>query len=154
MPAEVVLGKVYTAVMALMAATAPLTALLAVKPVTGAPAIYDEGAVPQGSAMPYLTVGAGTQLPWHTMGDVGELRYGYNCTLQIKAVGQGTEQSGLAILSQVATLFYDGKALALVGYGSSWTEEFVVQPTLITTQASVTTREWPSILRVLAHDTL
>lgn len=154
MPSEVVLGKVYVALKALLAATAPLTALLAVKTLGGAPAIYDEGSVPQGSAMPYLVVGAGTQIPWHTMGVEGTARYGWNCTLQIKAVGQGTEASGLAIMSQVAAVLSDGRELSLAGYGSSWAEEFMLQPTIITMLAAVTTREWPAIVRVLAHDTL
>ena len=153
MPADVVLAPIYVAMKALMVATAPLTALLATKPL-GGPAIYDEGAVAQGAAMPYLTIGAGTQVPWHTMGVVGSARYGWNCTLQIKAAGQGTEASGLAIMSQVAALFHDGKELSLAGYGSSWAEEFTLQPTIVTTLAGVTTREWPAILRVLAHDTL
>ncbi len=153
MPSEVALGAIYAAVKTLLAASAPLTALVAVKTIGGAPAIYDDGAVPQSSLMPYLTIGAGTQVPWHTMGVQGMARYGWNCTLQVKAVGQGTEASGLAIMSQVAAVLYDGRELNLAGYGSSWTEELTVHPTIVTVLAGVTTREWPAIIRVFAHDT-
>jgi len=153
MPSEVVLGPVYVELKSLMAAYAPLTGLLAVKTLGGLPAIYDEGSVPQGSAMPYLTIGLGTQIPWHTMGVVGSSRYGWDCTIQIKAVGQGTEASGLAILGKVATVLREGTDLTLAGYGSAWCDEFTVQPTIITILAGVTTREWPAILRVFCHDT-
>ena len=153
MPQEVVLGKVYTAFKTALAAWGPLTALLATKPVGSGPAIYDDGSVPQAATFPYLTIGAGTQVPWHTMGMESEPRHGWNCTVQVKAVGQGTEASGLAVMSQVAAVLYDGRVLSLAGYGSSWCEEFVVQPTIITLVAGVTTREWPVIVRVYAHDT-
>jgi hypothetical protein len=155
MPSEVVLGPIYTALKALMAAYAPLTTLLAVKTLGGTPAIYDEGSVPQGSAMPYVLIGLGTQIPWHTMGDANDAaakRWGWNSTVQIKAVGQGTEASGLVILSKIATALKEGTTLTLTGYGSAYCDEFLVQPTIITTSAGVTTREWPAILRVFCHD--
>src|SRR5678815_4682014 len=107
MPSEVVLGSIYTALKALLAAHAPLTTLLAVKALGGTPAIYDDGSVPQSSLMPYLTIGLGTQVPWHTMGMSNTGRYGWNCTVQIKAVGQGSEASGLAIISQVVAVLFE-----------------------------------------------
>lgn len=153
MPSEVVLGAIYTALKALMAADGPLTALIATKTLGGAPAIYDDGSVPQSSVMPYLTIGLGTQIAWHTMGMANMARWGWNCTVQIKAVGQGSETSGLAIMSKVATVLFEGKELSLAGYGSSWCDEFEMQPTIVTTLAGVTTREWPAILRIYVHDT-
>jgi hypothetical protein len=155
MPSDVVLGSIYAALKTLLAAHAPLTALISVKPVGGAAAIYDDGSAPQAATMPYLTVGAGTQNPWHTMGDANDAtvtRWGWNCTVQIKAVGQGNEASGLAIMSTVATALREGTALTLAGYASAWCDEFQVFPTLITVQAGVTTREWPAILRVYCSD--
>lgn len=154
MPSEVVLPAVYAAIKSLMAGSAPLTALIATKALGGAPAIYDEGSVPQSSPMPYITVGLGTQIPWHTMGVSSFARWGWNCTVQIKAVGQGSESSGLLILSEVADVLKEGTELNLAGYGSSWCDEFTVQPTIVTTSAGVTTREWPAILRVYCHDQL
>lgn len=153
MPSEVALGAIYAALKSLMASYGPLTGLLATKTLGGTPAIYDDGGVPQGSLMPYLTIGLGTQNPWHTMGSHTMARWGWNCTMQIKAVGQGTEASGLAILSQVAVVCYEGRELNLAGYATSWCDEFTVQPTLVTTLAGVMTREWPAILRVYCHDT-
>jgi hypothetical protein len=151
MPHEVVLGAVYTALKALLVGYAPLTALLATKQIGGGPAVYDEGEqAVQYAALPYLTIGAGTQIPDHTMGPGG--RYGWNCTVLIKSVSKGTEGAGLAISSQVAQVLYDGRDLNLAGYGSSWCEEFTVQPTLIETIAGVLTRSSPAIVRVRCHD--
>lgn len=157
MPHEVVLGPIYTAVKALLAAYAPLTALLGTKALGGAPAIYDEGGVPQSATstvgwLPYLTIGAGTQVPGHTMGPSDSAKYGWNCTFQIKAVGQISDSAGLAIMSQVAVVLYEGREFNLAGYGSAWVEEFTVQPTIHTIQAGVTTREWPAIVRAICHD--
>lgn len=157
MPSDVVLGSIYAALKALLAAHAPLTASISTKPVGTGPAIYDDGAVLQAATMPYLTIGAGTQNPWHTMGDANDptvKRYGWNCTVQIKAVGQIAEAAGLAIMGKVATAAKEGTALTLPGYDSAWCDEFQVVPTLITVQAGVTTREWPAILRVYCSDTV
>lgn len=147
MPSEVVLGPVYAAVKALLAAYVPLTAALSVKPL-GGPAIYDEGAVVQAATMPYLTIGAGTQNPDNRLAST----VGHNCTFQIKVVGQISEAAGLAILSHVAAVLSDGRELTLAGYSSAWCEEFSVQPTIIEQLAGVTTRSWPVIVRVRAYD--
>lgn len=152
MPHEAVLAKVYVALKATLAAYAPLAALLAVKPIGTGPGIYDDGSVPQAATMPYLVIGAGTQVPDHAMGPDGSARYGWNCTLQIKAVGQGTEAAGLAIITQVFAALPDGAPITLTGYGHAWCEEFSVFPTIVTVLAGVVTREWPVIVRVLASD--
>jgi hypothetical protein len=116
-------------------------------------AIYDEGGAPQQSGvLPYVTVGAGTQIPAHTMGPDGSARYGWNCTLQIKAVSQNSEASVLAIMSEVAKALPDGKELTLSGYANAWADEFTLQPTLIEILAGVVTRSAPAIVRVRCHD--
>ena len=153
MPHEVVLGAVYTTLKALLAAHAPLAALLATKTIGGTPAVYDEGETAvQNAKLPYLTVGAGTQIPMHTMGPNGSPRYGWNCTVQVKGVAQGSETSLLAIMSEVAEVLYDGRDLGLAGYATSWCEEFTIQPTLIEILAGVVTRSSPVIVRVKCHD--
>jgi hypothetical protein len=153
MPHDVVLGPIYAALKVLLAAYAPLTALISTKPLGGAPAIYDDGAVLQDATMPYLTIGAGTQVPDHTMGEDGLARFGWNCTLQIKAVSEGSEASGLAIMYQVFVALKSGTPLTHAGYTRAWCEEITLHPTIVTEQAGVTTREWPAILRVIASDT-
>lgn len=158
MPAGVVLLPIYRALRALLVADATLTGLIAAAPsgLGGGPGIYADGAVPQGAAFPYLTMGAGTQNPQHTMGDAGDTsapRWGWNCTLQLKAVGQGQgEDQGLAIMDAVGKVLYEGRNLIVPGYTSAYCDEWNMQPTLIDTVAGVTTREWPAILRVLVHD--
>src|SRR5687768_13847161 len=151
MPHEVVLGSIYAALKTLLSAYVPLSSLLGVKPLGGAPGIYDEGSVPQvvtsvDGWLPYLTIGAGTQVPDHTMGMDGSSRHAWNCTLQIKAIGQISESDGLAIMSQVFAVLPDGKALVLAGYGSAWCEEFTLFPTIVTTAGAKVTREWPAIV--------
>lgn len=161
MPHDAVLGSIYTALKTIMAAYAPLTALLGKKPLDASAAgIYDEGSVPQGLSMssspaglPYITIGAGTQVPDHAMGEDGLARYGWSCTLQIKVVGRGSEASGLAIMSQVMAVLREGTPLTLAGYTRAWCDEFTLFPTIITTAAAEVTREWPAILRVFASDT-
>lgn len=152
MPHEVVLGKIYAALTEILSNSGVLGTLIATKTLGGAPAIYDEGSVPQGSRMPYVTIGAGTQVRAHTLGTVNSSRYGWTCTLQIKAVGQGTEASGIAIISTIAAVLYEGLDLSIAGYASAWVDECEAQPTIITIASGVTTREWPLIFRVNVHD--
>lgn len=155
MPAGVALLPIYRALRALLVADTPLVALIASAPVgLGAgPAVYADGAVPQGAVFPYLTMGAGTQVPRHTMGSASMARWGWNCTLQIKAAGQGQgEDQGLAIMDAVGKVLYEGRELTVVGYATAYCDEWVLQPTIVTTLAGVTTREWPAILRVFCHD--
>ena len=152
MPHEVVLGSIYTAVKSALAGSAPLVALLAAKR-SGAPAVYDEGEqAVQGALLPYVTVGAGTQEADHTMGPIGSARFGWNCTIQVKAVTQSTESVTLAILNEVAEVLYDGLDLGLAGYATSWVDDFSVVPTLIEPIAGVMTRSAPAIVRVKCYD--
>lgn len=149
MPSEVVLVAVYAEVKALLAASAPLTALLSTKPLgASVPAIYDEGAVLQAATMPYLTIGAGTQNPDNRLNSA----IGHNCTFMVKAVGKLSEANGLTIMSKVAAVLYEGRSLALLGYSDAWCEEFTVQPTIQEIIGGEIVRSWPAIVRVRAYD--
>lgn len=157
MPYEVAIPAIEAALRALMVASTPLTALLATKSTAqgGGPAIYNEGAVPQGAPLPYLTIGAWTQIPFHSLTPDGDA-YGWNCTGQIKAVGQlsatYSESSLMALLSKVFAVLPQGLRLTVSGYGSAWCDEFTLQPTLKSVINGVTTFELPAILRVYVHD--
>ena len=168
MPSEVALIPITAALKALLSSESSVTSLITTKPAGagGGPAIYDDGSVPQPPAAnttppppapyPYLVIGAGTQVPFHTMGGPSAPKYGWNCTLQIKAVGQGfaqTSESAIQlVLSKVVAVCYHGRRLTVTGYASAWCDEFIIQPTLITVLAGSTTREVPGILRVIVHD--
>lgn len=161
MPHEDVREKVYTAIKALLVGDAAVTALLATKVIGGTPAVYDEGEpAVQGAKYPYVTVGAGTQVPEHTFGAHGTPKYGWNCTVQIKAVSQGRSPAGAfipgnpesVILSGVAGVLYEGRDLTLDGYSEAYCEEFTIPATLIEIIAGVTTRSAAGILRVRCHD--
>lgn len=152
MPSGVVLGQVYAAFKAILAGYAPLTTLIAVKTLGGAPAIYDDGNVPQGAVFPYLTIGAGTQNPAHRLGMRTLPVHGWSGSVQVKAIGQGTETTLQAIINQVLAVLYDGRELTLAGYQASWIGESTVQPLITTVLAGVTTRELPAIIEYQAHD--
>lgn len=146
---EVVTIKVDAALRALLVANATLTAAIATKPSAygGGPAIYEDGKVPQGATFPYLTIGAWTQIPFNSL-TPDSTGYGYNCTCQIKAVGQTTEAAVMAVMNKVFPVLAQGQALTLSGYSGCWTDEFLLQPVIKEIVGAVTTLSVPAILRV------
>jgi hypothetical protein len=151
------LGSVFTALKTLIAATPSVTSLLAAAPAAlgGGPAIYDDGAAPQptqaaplSTLTPWLTIGAGTEIQSSAL-----RKRGWNCTLQVKVTALGNEAVGQAIVRALSALLApDGGAtyLTVVGFESSWVDDFSVQSTLVSTIGGAVTREWPIILRVYA----
>lgn len=159
MPSEVVLAKIVPALKALLTAHAPLVALIGKRPTDAtAPAVYDDNGVPQAAIagttwLPYVTVGAGTQVPYEeTMGTEADPIHGWNCTVQVQAFGRVVESEIFAIANEIAKVLYRGRDLALTGYQSAWIDEFTVQPSLATLAGGVTVRQVPAIVRVLCHD--
>ena len=142
------------AVRAVLLASPALTALLATKPPSkgGGPAIYAHGDVKQGDGTlyPYLLIGAYTQVRDHRMSP-GAGGYGWNCTLQVTAVGQKSEAQLFTITNEVFAVLPDGGRLDVAGYGSAWADEFTVVPTLMELHSGVTTYRVPAVLRVRVH---
>lgn len=164
MPYEIATTKIEAALVTLLEAHSPLTALLATKPTPkgGGPAIYEDGDVPLKPLMPYLTIGAWTQHGSHSLtpdvaGSPMASGYGWNCTGQLKVVGQKSavwSASALhGVMSEVFSALPQGQKLDVTGYGSGWVDEFVLQPAIITQLAGVATYEIPAILRVYVFDT-
>lgn len=146
------LGNIYGALKTLIAADATTAALLASSPGawsgTNGKAVYDDGAAPQGSSMPWITVGAGTEVPESTFRSRG-----WNCTIQVKVTAQGSEAVGHAIVRALSALLMPEpgpRELTVSGFVSCPVTEFTLQQTLVTTLAGQVTREWPVILRVFA----
>jgi hypothetical protein len=161
MPYEVAIPLIDTALRALLVADGTVVALLSTKPTArgGGPAIYSDGDVPSGATFPYLTMGAWTQVGSHNLspdGSPGSSGYGWNCTGQIKAVGQlGSGRSETTLLNLMSAVFAalpQGQGLTVSGYSSGWIDEFNLQPALKTTLAGVVTIEVPAIIRVYVHD--
>jgi hypothetical protein len=148
MPYEVAIPVVQDALEALLENDTPLGALIATRPTArgGGPAIYTDGDVPQGATMPYLAIGAWTQVGLHNLAP-DTSGYGWNCTVQIKAIGQRS-QVLYDVMSAVFELVPQGQALAVTGYSQSWCDEVTLHPMLKTTLAGVTTFELPAILRI------
>lgn len=150
------LGGVYAALKTLIAATPAVTSLLATAPVAlgGGAAIYDDGAAPQptqaqplSTLTPWLTVGAGTEVPFSTFRSRG-----WNCTVQVKLTGQISEAAGQTILAALSALLLpsDPRYLTVAGFPSSWVDEANQQTPLVETIGGVLTRSWPVIVRVYA----
>lgn len=158
MPSGLVLPLIYDAFKALLGASVPLTALIKTKSAAagGGPAIYDDGAVPQAAAMPYLTIGAGTQVRHNRFGAAtgaaATPTFGWNCTLQVKAVCQTTESVVSGVANQIFATLPEGTPLTLTGYESAYIDEVQAHPTIVTTLAGLVTRELPIIFRVRAYD--
>lgn len=148
MPYEVVIPAIQDALIAVLEADSTLAGLLSTKPTSrgGGPAIYDDGDAPQGATMPYLTIGAWTQVGFHSLAP-DATGYGWNCTVQFKAVGQR-----MTVLYQVMgaalAVFPQGQNLDVTGYASAWTDEVTVHPMLKEILAGVPTYQLPAILRV------
>lgn len=158
MPHDIAITPIEDAIRALLVAdtgSGGLTTLITTKATAlgGGPAIYDDGTAPQGATMPYVTIGAWTQTPEHTLVPNG-VGYGWNCTGQLKAVGQNrsSEDPIRRIMSRIFTLLYQGRRLSVAGYGSAYCDDFVLQPTLKTIVSGVITFEVVAILRVIVHD--
>ena len=149
MPYEVVTTDVQAAIEAVLEADTGLVALLASKSSArgGGPGIYTDGDVPQGATFPYLTIGAWTHVPFHNLSPSGT-GYGWNCTVQIKAVGQRSQQQLADVLSEVFGVLEHGTRLDMDSYNAAWCDEMSIQPAMKTTLAGVTTYEIPAILRV------
>lgn len=151
MPYEVATGKIQTAIRTLLLADATLTSLLATKVAArgGGPAIYNEGDVPLDQPFPYLTIGAWTQIPEHSLSPDSD-GYGWNCTGQIKAVGQRSGDQLVNVLSAVLGVLPDGERITVTGYSAAFCAEANVQPELKEIIAGKTTYSLPLILRVYA----
>lgn len=162
MPYEVAIPAIDSALRALLVADAGLVALIASKPAArgGGPAIYADGEVPSGATFPYLTVGAWTQVPFHRFSPTGSpgegSGWGWNCTGQIKAVGQlaagKSETTLLNVMSEVWSALPHGESLDVDGYNSAWIDEFNLFPSIKTTLGGVVTIEVPAIVRVYVCD--
>jgi hypothetical protein len=159
MPYEVAIPPIDSALRALLVADASLVASIASKAAAqgGGAAIYTDGTVPQGALMPYLTIGAWTQIGFHSLtpddaGSPNGTAYGWNCTGQIKAIGQRDTEL-MTAMSHVFRVLAQGKRLSVAGYGSAWCDEFNLQPMFKTVLGGVTTFEVPGILRVYVSDT-
>lgn len=146
MPYDVATIEIQETLVEMLAADTSLVALLASKPSSkgGGPAIYEDGEVAQGQTFPYLTIGAWTQVPFHNLGQ----GYGWNCTGQIKAVGQRSNASVAAVLSAALAVLPEGQEISVDGYTTSCLGEANVQPAIKTTLAGVVTIEIPAIIRV------
>lgn len=157
MPYEVAIPSIEAAIKALLVADTTLTGLLANKPTArgGGPAIYADGDVPTGATFPYLTIGAWTQVGEHSLspsGSPGASGYGWNCTGQLKVVGQRNETQLMNVMSAIYSVLPDGRALTVAGYGSACVAETTLQPSLKTTLAGLVTIEVPAIVRIYVFD--
>lgn len=137
-----------------------LAGLLAEAPaaVGGGPAIYTDGDAPQQngsvstSAMyPQLLLSAPSEVPWNTMGGVGEQKWGSSLLIGVKALTQArNHDAGWAILNRVAGLL-NGQPITVTGFGRASIELDGVPPPYPETFAGLPFRHFPSLWRVYVH---
>lgn len=146
------MGGIHGALKTLIATDSATAALLANAPGawagTSGKAVYDDQTAPQGSAMPWVTVGAWTENLFS-----GFQKRGWNCTGQVKVTAQLSEEAGQDIVKALSILLAPDSGpryLTVAGFPSTWVDDVSVQPTLVTTVSGVVTREWPVIVRVIA----
>jgi hypothetical protein len=152
MPYGVAIPAIDAALRDAMEGSAALTALLAVRPAArgGGPAIYVDGDVFQGQLFPYLTIGAWTQVPAHRFSP-GTDGYGWNVTVQVKAIGQRSEAQLFSVMNEVWALLPQGTALEVAGYSSAWADEFNIVQTFKSIEAVVMTYQVAAILRIFVQ---
>lgn len=146
MPYEAAVGAIHDVIVELLAEDTALSGLIATKPSArgGGPAVYTDGEVATGQLFPYVVVGAWTQVPFHSMGS----SYGWNCTGQIKAIGQRSQAQVLDVLSAALAVLPEGAQIDVTGYASACMGDATVQPAFKSTVAGLTTFEAPAIIRV------
>jgi hypothetical protein len=149
MPYEVATPAIQTALETILLAYSPLTALLATKPTPkgGGAAIYTEGDASAQTTFPYLLIGPWTQNEAHALGET----WGWNCTVQLKVVGQ---RPGLqaSVMSKVYAALPQGLRLTVTGYGSAWVDEATLPGEYQVIEAGKITYQLPAIFRVVVHD--
>lgn len=145
------LPPVIEAMRALLVADATLTALLAVyAPGFGSgPGIYSENGVPPKAAFPYLTIGAPTEVPFDTMGEVSAR--GSNCTIQVKAFSAKMRDDEAFALGKEVLRVLDEATITVSGYGSAVCEREIVPDVFAEVVGGVTIRQLPIIFRVHVH---
>jgi hypothetical protein len=146
---------VRAAIRMLLVADGTLASLLAVTPSQygSGPAVWAEGAVPQDATknVPYLTLGAETEVPSNTMGPSALPKFGSVVTIQIKALTTTRgDDAGFAIMSRVKALL-DGTSLAVAGYGTAFAEFDSPVPAYLEAIGNVVHRHHPMIFRVQVH---
>lgn len=156
MASTLAVPAVLAAVRTLLVADVPLAGTLATAPsaVGGGPAIYAEGAVPQGAAFPYLTLGASTEIPFDTMGTSDLPKFGSTTTFQVKALTKETADDGNYTRIGHVKRILDGAPLTVSGYASAFCEFDSAAESFTETIAGVVIRQFPATFRVVVHQTL
>lgn len=145
MPYSLATFDLQAEITALLAADSAFQAACADKPSArgGGEAIYDDGDSPQGQTFPYLTIGAWTQVPFHNLGS----NYGWNCTVQLKAIGQRIP-AVQTLMDAAISVLPEGLRFDVTNYGDAQMGEVNVQPMLKEVIAGVPVFSLPAIFRV------
>jgi Protein of unknown function (DUF3168) len=144
---------ILAAVRTLLVTNTSLTATLATAAagLGGGPAIYAEGAVPQGAVFPYLTLGAPTETPWNTLGPANLPKWGSIATFQVKALSKEMGDDGNYARMGFVKTQLDGAPLTVAGYPTAFCEYDNLGLPYSETIGGVVIRQLPMIFRVSVH---
>jgi hypothetical protein len=140
------LGPAITAVLAMLRASIALTTHVGVR-------VYpdDKGMVGGRTAMPYVQVETGNELPFNTMGPPSTSKWGSEVRLQVRVVCQGLSEAQPNAISSVVKQALDGQPIAVSGYGSACIEYQGLQPITAVKDGCAGTREWVNEYLVTVH---
>lgn len=153
--------SILAAVRDILATDSDLVGLLAEAPsgYGGGPAIYTDGDAPQqdgrdvtvASMYPQLLLTVPSEIPWNTMGAVGEAKWGSSVIVGVKALTQGRNHDvGWSVLGRVCELL-DGQPITVTGYGRASIERDAHPPPYAEFFAGLPFRHFPSLWRVYVH---
>lgn len=145
-------GVVIAAIRAKLAVDTSLASLLA-DFATGfgsGPAIYEEDAVPGGATFPYLTIGAPTEVPFNTMGDLQA--GGSECTVQVKVFSRKPSRAEMDAIAGVLFELLDGEPMTVSGYGSCDCQFDAAPGDFTEIVGGIRIRQLPLIFRVRVHE--
>lgn len=144
---------ILAAVRTLLVANTSLAQTLATVPAGygGGPSIWAENAVPQTASLPYLTLGAPTEVPWNTMGPSDLPKFGSIGTFQVKALSKEMGDDGNYARIGFVKATLDGIMLTVPGYNTAFCEFDSLPSPYTETIGGIIVRELPIIFRVLVH---
>lgn len=144
MASSLVLSVLAPAVLARLKNYAPLTALV---PATR---IVDD--VRTGMLYPFVLVEVGSELPFNTLGDSTDLKYGSEATVQVRVISQYRgDAEAINVMDKIKAAL-DGYEFTLPGYPEPALMTFESSPPMLKdTVAGVTTRELVAEFAATVH---
>jgi hypothetical protein len=144
-PALLAIPRVLAAVRLLLLNDAALAARLATVPAAlgGGPAIYSEGAVPEGARPPFLTIGPFSETSESTMGS--GRKWGSDVAMPIKLVTQSTDVGANLMTLDRLVVLLQGTRLTVADYSHATCLLAVIVDAYSDKYAGLVTLHYPTV---------